>query len=50
MVLSTFLITDGLKVLTAIHSLLNVLKNFLHEDSQFKLWFKQSPKQLWMHK
>jgi hypothetical protein len=45
MVLSTFLFTDGLKVLITKQRLLNFIK-LSAWSSQFKLWFNQTPKNL----
>ena len=46
MVLSTFLFTDGLKVLIANQSLLDFFNHFSTPRSQFKLQFIQAPKTL----
>ena len=46
MVLSTFLFTDGLKVLIAKQTLLDFFNKFSAQRSQFKLQFIQAPKTL----
>jgi hypothetical protein len=46
MVLSTFLLTDGLKGVIAKQSLLNPFNKFYAQRSQFKLWFIQTPRNL----
>ena len=43
MVLSTFLLTDGLKGVIVKQSLHNLFNKFYARRSQFKLWFNQTP-------